>query len=162
MIPISFCWDTRKRSLLLKWNGFISSGWENGKISTKILRVSIPIPMKRKKIQLSGGLPMRWLYVKGLFSFLTKWRVKKIEGTLSFPDPMVNGVLYGWMSAFPMGRKDRKIYLTVNFLGENVCKGEVTLSPKVLFYPFKTWIFPLIREMRGRKPRKGVSHDGSY
>ncbi len=155
MIPISFCWDTRKRSLLLKWNGFISSGWENGKISTKILRVSIPIPMKRKKIQLSGGLPMRWLYVKGLFSFLTKWRVKKIEGTLSFPDPMVNGVLYGWMSAFPMGRKDRKICLTVNFLGENVCKGEVTLSPKVLFYHLKTWIFPLIREMRGRKPRKG-------
>jgi hypothetical protein len=155
MIPISFCWDTRKRSLLLKWNGLFSLGWENGKISTKVLRVSIPIPMKRKKIQLPARFPMRWVYFKGIFSFLTKWRVKKIEGTLSFPDPMVNGVLYGWMSAFPVGGTDGKVHLTINFLGENWCRGEVTLSLKILFHHIKMWIFPLIRDMRGRKPRKG-------
>jgi hypothetical protein len=153
MIPISFCWDTPRRSFLLKWNGFISSGWENGKISIKCLGVSIPIRMKRKKSQLSGRFPIRWVYVRGLFSFLTKWRVKKIEGTLSFPDPMVNGMLYGWMSAFQMGGMDRKIYLTVNFLGENWCRGEVTLSLKVLFYHLKAWIFPLIREMRRKRSR---------
>ena len=155
MIPISLCWDTRKRSLLLKWSGFISSGWEKGKISTKILGVSIPIPLKSGKIQLPGRLPIRWVYLKGIFSFLTKWRLKKVEGTLSFPDPMINGILYGWMSAFPTGRRDRKIHVTVNFLGENWCRGEATLSLRILFHHFRRWIFPLIREMKGRKLRKG-------
>jgi hypothetical protein len=27
-------------------------------------------------------LPIRWVYLKGIFSFLTKWKVKKVEGTL--------------------------------------------------------------------------------
>ena len=153
MIPISFCWDTRKRSLLFKWNGLFSAGWESGNISTKILRMSIPIPMKRKKIRLPGRFPMRWIYFKGIFSFLTKWRVKKMESTLSFPDPMVNGVLYGWMSAFPIGGTDRKIQLNINFVGESWCRGEVSLSLKILFHHIKTWIFPLIREMRKKGSR---------
>ena len=155
MIPVSLRWDTQKRSLLVKWTGFISSGWEKGTISTKILGVSIPIPLKRKKIQFPGRLPMRWVYLKGIFSFLTKWRLKKVEGTLSFPDPMVNGILYGWLSAIQTRKADRKTHVTVNFLGENWCRGEVTVSLKTLFYHFKRWIFPLIREMRGRKPRNG-------
>ena len=153
MIPVSLRWDSRKRSLLLKWSGFISSGLEKGKISTKILGVPIPIPLKRKKIQLPGRFPMRWVYLKGIFSFLTKWRLKKVEGTLSFPDPMVNGLLYGWMSAFPTGRTDRKTHVTVNFLGENWCRGEATLSLGVLFQHFRRWIIPLIREMRGKRPQ---------
>jgi hypothetical protein len=153
MIPISLCWDTRKRSLQLKWNGFISSGWENGKISTKMVGIPIPIRMKRKKIQLSGRLPIRWVYLKGIFSFLTKWRLNKVEGTLSFPDPMVNGILYGWMSAFQTGRIDRKIDVTVNFIGENWCRGEATFSLKGLFYQLKKWIFPMIREMREKRSR---------
>jgi hypothetical protein len=155
MIPISLCWNTRKRSLLLKWDGFISSGWEDGKVSTKMLGVSIPIPLKRRKIQLPGRLPIRWVNLKGIFSFLTKWRLKKVEGTLSFPDPMVNGILYGWMSVFQTGRTDRKTHVTVNFLGENWCRGEVTVSLKTLFYHFRSWIFPLIRAMRGKRSRQG-------
>lgn len=155
MIPVSLWWDTQKRSVLLRWNGFVSSGVESGKISAKILGVPIPLPLKKKKIRLPNQLPIRWIYLKGIFSFLTKWKLKKMEGTLSFPDPMVNGILYGWISAIQTGRADRKINVTVNFLGENWCRGEAILSLKILFHHLRSWIFPLIREMRGRKPRKG-------
>jgi hypothetical protein len=155
MIPVSLCWDTQKRSVLFRWNGFVSSGVESGKISAKILGVPISLPLKKKKIQLPSHLPIRWIYLKGIFSILTKWKLKKVEGTLSFPDPMVNGILYGWISAIQTGRADRKINVTVNFLGENWCRGEVTLSLKILFHHLRSWIFPLVREMRGRKPRKG-------
>jgi hypothetical protein len=140
---------------LFRWNGFVSSGVESGKISAKILGVPIPLPLKKKKIRLPSQLPIRWIYLKGIFSFLTKWKLKKGEATLSFQDPMVNGILYGWMSAIQSGRADRKINVTVNFLGENGCRGEATLSLKILFHHLRSWIFPLIREMRGRKPRKG-------
>ena len=155
MIPISLSWDSRKRSFLLKWNGFVSSGWENGKILIKILGVTIPLPLKKKRVKLPKKLPVRWIYLKGIFSFLSKWKLKKVEGTLSFPDPMINGMLYGWMSAMETARVDREIHVTVNFLGENWCGGEVTLSLKKLFRHLRSWIFPLIREMRGRKPQKG-------
>jgi hypothetical protein len=155
MIPISLCWDTQKRSVLLKWNGFVSSGWENGKISTKIFGLPVPLPLKKKKAQPPSQLPIRWIYLKGIFSFLTKWKVKKVEGTISFPDPMINGILYGWMSAIQTGRANQKAHVTVNFLGENGCRGEVTLSLKILFHHLMSWIFPLSREMRGKRPRKG-------
>jgi hypothetical protein len=140
---------------LLKWNGFVSSGWENGKISTKIFGLPVPLPLKKKKSQPPSKLPIRWVYLKGIFSFLTKWKVKKVEGTLSFPDPMINGILYGWMSAIQTGRANQKAHVTVNFLGENGCRGEVTLSLKILFHHLRSWIFPLSREMRGKRPRKG-------
>jgi len=155
MIPISFNWDTRKRSLLLKWNGFISSGWRSGEISMRILRLPIPLPLKKKKIQFPVKLPIRGIYLKGIFSFLRGWKLKKVEGTLSFPDPMVNGVLYGWMSAFQTQKASGRIHLTVNFLGENWCRGQATLSLKALFHHIRSWIFPLIREMKERKPQKG-------
>jgi len=155
MIPISLCWDTQKRSVLLKWNGFVSSGWENGKISTKIFGLPVPLPLQKKKVELPSQLPIRWVYLKGIFSFLTKWKVKKVEGTLSFPDPMINGILYGWMSAIQTGRANQKAHVTVNFLGENGCRGEVTLSLKILFHHLRSWVFPLSREMRGKRSRKG-------
>ena len=155
MIPISLCWDTQKRSVLLKWNGFVSSGWENGKISTKIFGLPVPLPLQKRKVELPSKLPIRWVYLKGIFSFLTKWKVKKVEGTLSFPDPMINGILYGWMSAIQTGRVNQKAHVTVNFLGENGCRGEVSLSLKILFHHLRSWIFPLSREMRGKRPRKG-------
>jgi hypothetical protein len=155
MIPISLCWDTRERSVLLKWNGFVSSGWENGKILTKILGLPIPLSLKKKKVQFPSQLPIRWVYLKGIFSFLTKWKLKKVEGTLSFPDPMVNGVLYGWMSAIHTGRADHKVHVTVNFLGKNEWRGEITLSLRILLHHLRSWIFPLIHEVRGKKSRKG-------
>jgi hypothetical protein len=155
MIPIALKWNTRTRSVLLKWNGFISSRWEKGRMMAKILGLSILLPLKDKRIQLPSRFPVRWIYVKGIVSFLTKWKAKKVEGTLSFPDPMLNGILYGWMSALQTERAERKIHITVNFLGENWCRGEVTLSLKILFHHLRSWIFPLILEMRERKPRKG-------
>ncbi len=155
MIPISLYWDTRRKSALLRWNGFVSSGWENGKMRIKILGIPIPLPMKKEKIQLHGQPPIRWRYLKGFFSFLTEWKMKRVEETISLPDPMLNGILYGWMSAVQTERAEQKIHITVNFLGENWCRGEVTLSLKILFHHLRSWIFPLILEMRGRKPRKG-------
>ena len=79
MIPISLCWDTRKRSVLLKWNGLISSGWQDGKIRVKILGSTIPLSWKKKGVQFFRKLPVRWIYLKGIFSFLSKWKLKKVE-----------------------------------------------------------------------------------
>jgi len=155
MIPVSFCWNAQKRLVLLKWNGFISSQWRDGKISAKILGCSIPIPIKKKDIQPLSQLPIRWVYLKGIFSFLTKWKLKKLEGNVSFPDPMVNGILYGWASAIQAGGKNQKIHVAINFLGENWWRGEVTISLKILFHHFRNWVFPLVHEMRRKKPRKG-------
>jgi hypothetical protein len=153
MIPISLNWDTQKKLVFLRWNGFVSSEWEGGKIVVKILGMSIPL--KKEKIQLPGRLPIRWIYLKGFLSFVTKWKIKKVEGTLSFPDPMINGILYGWMSAIQAGKGERKIDVTVNFLGENGCRGEATLPLKIFFRHLRSWISLLIRETKGKKVRKG-------
>ncbi len=155
MIPISFWWNARKRSASLKLDGFVSSEWENGKVTTKILRMPVALSLTKEKTRFSGIPPVRWLYLKGIFSFLTEWKMKRVEGTLSFPDPMVNGILYGWMSAAQTERAERKIRITVNFLGENWLKGEFTVSLKTLFHHFGSWIYPLILEMRVRRAQKG-------
>ncbi len=156
MIPISFWWNARKRSAGLKMDGFVSSEWENAKVTTKILKMPIPLSWTKEKTRFSGIPPVRWLYLKGFFSFLTGWKMKKVEGTVSFSDPMVNGILYGWMSA-ARGAWDRdgKIDVTVNFSGENRLEGEFTISLKTLVRQFRSWVYPLIREMRGRKVSKG-------
>jgi hypothetical protein len=155
MIPISLCWDSRKRSVFVKWDGFISSGWQDGRTLTKILGLPIPLPLRKKRVSLRGKLSIRWVDLKGVLSLLPKWKLKKVEGTFSFPDPMVNGVLYGWMSAIQGEKADRKNYPTVSFLGENWCRGEMTLSLKIFVRYLRSFVFPLILERRGRKPRKG-------
>jgi len=146
MIPIRFSWDTRKRSILLKWNGFFSATWEGGKVLAKILGISIPFRAGAKRIHLPG----RWIDLKRAFSLLKKWKVTKVEGTVSFPDPMVNGVLYGLASAVNAAKTDPAVHLTVNFLGENWCSGEAQISPKTLFSAMFGWIFPLFRGRGGR------------
>ncbi len=100
MIPISLSWDTRKRWIILKGDGFFSLGWEKGKVLTKILGFPISYGFKHKMIHFR----MRWVYLMEALSFLSKWRLKKVEGTFSFPDPMVNGLLYGWTSALGTGK----------------------------------------------------------
>jgi hypothetical protein len=146
MIPISFSWDTREKSILLKWDGFFSLSWKEGKVSTKLIGVPVPIRLGKKKIH----FPVRWEYAKEILSFLRGWRLKKIEGKLSLPDPMMNGVLYGWLSALETGRKGRKVRLSVNFLGENRFSGEAVLPLRVLFGRLKSWVCFLLRERRGR------------
>jgi hypothetical protein len=148
MIPISFYWDTLKKSISLRWNGFISAEMQKGEMMVKILGVPISFHFKQTK----SHFPFRWVYLKGLFSLFTKWKLKKVEGTFSSPNPMVNGVLYGWGSAIGTGEVYRKIHITINFKGENWCRGEFILSPKILFQHFKRWILPLLREMKGRRP----------
>jgi hypothetical protein len=147
MIPISFSWDTQKRFVSLKWNGFFSLRWGRRKASTKVLGLSIPIPFRKRKAR----VPLRWVYLKGVFSFLTNWKLKKVETYLSFSDPMVNGLLYGWMRAVETVNVNRKINVTINFLGENGSRGEFIICPKILFHHLRKWILPLLLEMRGRR-----------
>jgi len=148
MIPFSLSWDTQKRSIFIKWDGFFSFGREKGKTLMKILGFPIRFRYRQKEIH----FPMRWVYLKEAFSFLTKWKLKKVEGTFSLPDPMMNGLLYGWISAFEAGKAGRKIHVTINFLGENRFSGEAILSLKTFFQHLKRWVFLLLEEKKRRRP----------
>ncbi len=146
MIPVSFVWDSRERSLYIKWNGFFSLGWEKGRVLKKTFGLTIPAPFPSASEKIHFRT-LRWTYLKEAFSFLKEWKFKKVEGSLSFPDPMVNGLLYGWLCALEKEKVDRNINLTINFLGENWCSGEATISVKALFGHLKRWILPLFREV---------------
>jgi hypothetical protein len=139
MIPISLTWDTREKVILIKWNGFFSFGWEKGKRVKTIFKIPIPYRSGAKREKKTHFPQMRWIYLKEVFSFLRGWKLKRAEGTLSFQDPMVNGILHGWLSAFGPKKENRKINVTINFLGENWCSGEATISPKVVFHYLKRW-----------------------
>ncbi len=155
MIPISFSWNSRNQSASIKMDGFVSSEWKNGRMTTKILGLPLSFSLTKKTARFSRIPRLRWVYLRGFFSFLSKWRLKKLEGTLSFPDPMVNGVVYGWMSAVQTWEPARKIAVTVNFSGENWLRGEVIVSVRTLIHHFRNWIYPLIREVREKKyPRR--------
>jgi len=152
MIPFSFLWDTQKRSILLKWNGLLSWGWEKGNASMRIFGFSIPFNPIKKGIRFR----MRWIYLKEALSFLKEWRLKKMEGTISLPDPMINGILYGWISALETGRKGEKIHVTINFIGQNRFSGEAILPLRTFIYHLKRWVFLLLREKRWRRrPDRG-------
>jgi len=147
MILFSLSWDTQKRSISLKWNRFLSLSLEKGKVLTKILKIPIPFGFKQKRIHFL----IRWVYLKEAFSFLKKWKLKKMEGTFSLPDPMMNGLLYGWVSSLQTGKGDRKIHVTINFLGENLFSGEAVISPKAFFNHLKRGVLILLRERRRRR-----------
>lgn len=151
MIPVSLSWDTRKKSISLKWRGLLLWERKGDRGLTKIFGFPLPLGSRSKEIR----LPMRLTYLKEIFSVLTQWRIKKVEGTFSFPDPMVNGVLFGWISALNSEKTDPKIDVTINFSGENWCRGEAVMSPAILFHHFKRWILPLLKEIRGGRPEKG-------
>ncbi len=156
MIPISFWWSSRRKSASLKADGFFSSEWENGKLTTKILKMPIPFSFLKEKTRVTGIPPVRWVYLKGIAFFLREWEVNRVEGTFSFQDPMVNGILYGWMSAVRAAwDEDGKIDVTVNFSGENRLEGEFRISVKTLIHHFFSWIYPLIREIKGKNISKG-------
>ena len=147
-MPISLTWDSREKSILMKWDGFFSFGWAEGKRVKKLWKIPIPYNPGvhgNKKIHPPR---IRWAYLKEFLSFLREWKLKRVEGTLSFPDPMVNGILYGWLSAIKSEEESKRIDLTINFLGENGCSGEATVSPKVLFYYLVKWVPFLLRERR--------------
>lgn len=147
MIPISFSWDTQKRLILLEWNGFFSLRLERGKRSIKVLGLPVPTRFRKRKAR----LPLRWVYLKGAFSFLAEWKLKKVGANVSFSDPMVNGLLYGWVKAIETVKGNGKINVAINFLGENGCVGEFIIFPKTLFFHLRKWIFSLLWEMRRRR-----------
>jgi hypothetical protein len=129
MIPVKLFWDTRNRSIFIEWNGFFSFGWENGKPLIRILGFRKSLKTGAKRIPTR----FRLAHIGETLSFLSKWKLKKVEGTLSLPDPMLNGLLYGWASAIGQSSQERKIDVTVNFLGENWVSGEASISPKIPF-----------------------------
>jgi hypothetical protein len=63
MIPFSLSWDTQKRSIFIKWDGFFSFGREKGKTLMKILGFPIRFRYRQKEIH----FPMRWVYLKEAF-----------------------------------------------------------------------------------------------
>jgi hypothetical protein len=148
MIPISLILDTREKVILMKWNGFFSFAWKNGRRVKTIFRIPIPHRFGAKRETKTHLPQMRWTYLKEFFSFLRKWELRRVEGTLSFQDPMVNGILYGWLSVMGARKENRAIDLTVNFLGENWCSGEATVSPKVAFHCLKRWISCFLRRVK--------------
>ena len=75
-----------------------------------------------------------------------------MEGTFSLPDPMMNGLLCGLISAFESGKRGRKVHITVNFMGENRFSGEAILPLKAFIHHLKRWIFLLLREKKGKRP----------
>jgi hypothetical protein len=42
MNPISLTWDSREKVILIKWNGFLSFGWKEGKRVKTIFKIPIP------------------------------------------------------------------------------------------------------------------------
>ncbi|MGQ9646067.1 MAG: hypothetical protein ACUVWO_05945 [Thermodesulfobacteriota bacterium] len=153
MIPISLTWDTREKSILIKWNGFFSYGWKNGKRTGRVFKIPI-LRFPSPKRSLKAFVPRRrWIGLKEVLSFVKEWKLKRAEGTFSFQDPMVNGVLFGWMTALAPKGESQKIHLTVNFLGKNWCSGELTVSPQAVFHHLKRWF--LLYFKKGRKLRKG-------
>ena len=150
MIPLSLLWDTRTKSVYLKWDGLFSLGVNEGKIVGRVFGLSIPLPLRRSEKRKRFRVSLRWADLKeGLF-FLRKWKLKRAEGTVSFPNPVMNGMLYGWMAAFDSWRGDQRVNFTINFNGENRFSGEAKLSLKALVTELRRWIFPLLWRM-GRK-----------
>ncbi|MGB9629981.1 MAG: hypothetical protein ACPL6D_15100, partial [Thermodesulfobacteriota bacterium] len=92
--------------------------------------------------------PIRWFYIKNGLSFITQWRIERLEGTISFQDPMINGVLHGWLSAIGGINPRQRFSVTVNFLGKNNFSGQASTPPRVLFTHLRRWILPLFYEMR--------------
>ena len=147
MIPFSFHWDTQKRSILLKWDGFFSLGWERGNALMRIFGFSIPLNPRKKEIR----FPMRSIYLKEAFSFLKEWRLKKMEGTFSLPDPMMNGLLCGLIGVFESGKTGRKSQISINFMGENRFSGEAILPLKAFIGHLKIWVLLFFRENRRKR-----------
>lgn len=155
MIPISFSWDTQKRRISLRWNGIGSWEYREGGGEIKVFKFPIPVQIQMDREKLSNlRVLVRWNYLKGIFSLLKDLKALRIEATVSLPDPMVNGLLYGGWAMFQEGARRKGIDGTVNFLGQNWCKGEVSLSLRDGIIHFKKWVFPMLLEIRRKGRRK--------
>ena len=138
---ISFSWDTRQSSVILKWSKLVSLEWTKGKAFVRVL--GLPIPLAREALRSSDEF--RLTHVKEAARFIREWRLDDLEGSFSFPDPMVNGVLYGLGEVFDLGQEHPKRKVTVNFVGENWLSGEASLSNVTLLRQLAAWVLPLIR-----------------
>ncbi len=136
MIPFSFYWDTQRQWIGLKWDGLFSIYRERGGNFVKIFGLRFPLPVKERKIRFQ----MQFLSLKDIYSFISKLRIRKADVGISYPDPVINGILYGLAGALKMDEGRGRVNLRINFLGKNWFRGEITLSLRVIFYSLKRWI----------------------
>ncbi len=163
MIPLSFSWDTEKGGISFRWNGIGSLEWKEGRGKVKIFGFPLPFPIRINLEKASNlRVPIRWRYIKGIISLLKSLNIHRIEVAISLPDPMVNGILYGGWVIFQHKVQGKGIYGTVNFLGQNWSRGEVSLPLKDGITHFKKWIFPMLLEIRGKGEKKGGDRNGSH
>lgn len=160
MVPLSFSWDTEKGRICFRWDGIGSLEWKEGIGGLKIFGFPIPIRINIEKVS-NFRVPIRWKYVKGTVSLLKSLNIHRIETAISLPDPMINGILYGGWAIFQNKVKEKRIYATVNFLGQNWWKGEVSLPLKAGLAHFKKWILPMLLEIRRKGKKKGGVRNGS-
>ncbi len=148
MIPVKLLWDTRRRSILVRWNRLVSFEWGGGRPSIKVLCIRKSLKPGRREIP--GRF--RLAHLRETLSFLSKWKLDRVEGTISLPDPMLNGMLYGWLDTFNQNSPKRRFNVTINFLGENWIAGEASISPWAWFrYLRKFMPFPRFKREKRRR-----------
>lgn len=160
MIPLIFSWDTEKGRISLRWDSIGSLEWKEGRGGIKMFGFPVPIRINIEKAS-NFRIPIRWRYVKGMVSLLKSLNIQRIETAISLPDPMINGILYGGWAVFQNQIREKKVHGRVNFLGQNWCKGEVSLPLKAGITHFKKWIFPMLQEIRRKGEKKGGGRNGS-
>jgi hypothetical protein len=72
------------------------------------------------------GIPVRFrlAHSRETLPFLLKWKLRRMEGTLSLPDRMLNGILYAWL-----GTIDQSGPETESIVGDGIKAGEYTVLP---------------------------------
>jgi len=144
VIPFSFSWDTRRKRICIKWDGLFSIYREMGKNFIKVFGLRFHFFVRRRRT----NFPFRLVYLRDIYSFISKWKIREAEVSLSFQDPMFNGILYGLANALDKVRGSRKINFRINFLGENRFQGEIIISPWVMFYYLKRWLLLFKKESK--------------
>jgi len=132
--PVSLQFDTVRKSLYVRWMG-VALGIRLGRREPAPSKAE---PEKKKKSYAKAiGL---YLFEERdlIFELLRRARrplvrllrsvsIRNVEGSVSTPDPLWNGVLYGICFSLPL----ENVHLSANFENINYLKGGVK------FYPYK-------------------------
>jgi len=151
--PISLGYDTGEEWLRIKWLG----------LSLK-QRLGVEKPKKPKKTVTETGKTHGWKGLRQVWQrrdlclelIYRVWRLvlevfrtlsfRDSEATLSLPDPMLNGLLYGVVSNINLKNVD----LSVNFENRNYAKIRVTVYPYRVAAQLATFLvrLPYLRMLR--------------
>lgn len=134
LTPVSLRFDSRERSLHVRWMGLSV---------TKRLAKKRPKPAKEKgerKKRRSFKVPIRLLFkertliyevvqktFRSILNMLKTVSIHDLEGSFSTPDPALNGMLWGIFSSLQL----ENVRLSANFQNVNYIRGSLR------FYPYK-------------------------